>query len=521
MPISDDWDFDYPNKVVQHIDGVISYNTGTGTQPAVGQYIRGATSEAIGKVIARTGTVTSGTLTLTNVEGLFQSGEQLDILSEQNFDAVTAGNGGFQVGDTIVDQVSGSINVLAIEYNVDGAGGGTMYGITFTAFTDNSQLDISGGQTDVADADGTGTDNDTAFDATTTTALEVPGTANTNDSVIIHFDALLVSSIPEQAIVEDATTGARGLVEQAFGAGLTGSLKIVDYDSTGGVFTDNNTLRADQVILYNNQVAGQVFSVGDVVVGGTSGATGRVILDTGTALILADESGTWTNTEDLNVGGTKIAEANGTNTTLNLATLNLPNGIRTQQRPTSNGGGVAQGGIYPAADSLNIVRKFNSLYTFSQDTFDELLQLDDDEALDAAVKGGAYSLVFGWRMQGNTSVSSVRFLRQGGLVDSTGAEVWANPQTVGAQNKITATAFLLDTAQTFRQPQLYIEQDGRKLDSWWLEGNIDVLLKVRTRQDPRYVAPATPGLGQLIHLRYDGSERFERWCEHGCSRYRR
>jgi len=119
-----------------------------------------------------------------------------------------------------------------------------------------------------------------------------------------------------------------------------------------------------------------------------------VLADTGTELVLADESGTWTTTEFLQVGGVTIASANGTNTVLAVATLELSEGIRTFQRPTSVAGGSGQGGIYDAADSLNVVRKFNSLYTLSQDTFDELLQMDDDEALDAAVKGGAYSLVF-------------------------------------------------------------------------------------------------------------------------------
>jgi hypothetical protein len=496
MAISDDWDFDYANVRLSHIDGVLSYDTGGGRQAAVGEYIRGNTSGAIGKILSVTGNTTSGTLTLTNVEGLWEDNETFEVMSEVGFDAVTAGNGGFKVGDTIVDQVTGSVVVRAIEYNEDGLGGGIIYGDTFTAFTNDSQLDISGGQADVADAD-TATanvDNDAALTTTQTDGtLAVPGTAQTNDSVIIHYDAGTVA-IPEQALLEDATTGAIGLVEQVYGTLLTGSVRIVDYNSTGGVFTDNNTLRVDQVIAYNNQVAGQVFSPGDVVVGATSGATGRVLADTGTELILADESGTWTNTEDLEVGGVKIAEANGTNTVLNVATCDIPDGIRSEQRSTAIGGGSQQGGIYAATDSLNIVRKLNSLYTLSQDTFDELLQLDDDEAMDAAVKGGAYSLLFGW----NIPDLSVRFVRQGGLVDSTGGNVWANPQTVGVQNKITATAFDYTTAQPYRQPQLYIEQDGAKVTPWWIEGQIDVLLKTRTRTDTRYITPATPGLGQLI-----------------------
>ncbi len=499
MPITDDWDFNYSAKELSHIDGVLSYDTGTGAQADVGDYIRGNTSGAIGKILARTGNVTSGTLTLTNVVGLFQDNETFEVLSTLGFDAVTAGNGGFAVGDVIAGQTStDTITVRFIEYNQDGLGGGTIYGDTLTGsapyFQDNEQLNIQGGQADVADAVGAATDNSTKLGTTQTQGtLAVPGTANTNDSCVIHYDGGTVA-IPEQAIVEDATTGARGLVEQVYGVTAVGSVRIVDYDSTGGAFTNNNTLRADQVIAYDGLQAGEVFSPGDVVVGGTSGATGRVLLDTGTELILADESGTWTNNEQLQVGGTYIADANGTNTTLNLATLNMPSGIRTEQRPNSIGGGSGQGGIYASADGINIVRKLNSLYTLSQDTFDELTQLDDDEAMDAAAKAIAYSLVFDWFVPD----LSMRFVRSGALVDTSGANVWANPQSVGAQNKITDTAFLYNSAQPYRQPQLYIEQNALKVDAWWLEGQIDVLLKVRTRTDTRFIAPATPGLGQLI-----------------------
>lgn len=259
MPIADDWDFNYGAKVLSHVDGVLSYDTGGGRQAAVGEYVRGSTSGAIGKVLAVTGNTTSGTLTLTNVEGQFEDNELIEVMSEVGFDAVTPGNGGFAVGDTIVDQVTGSVVVRAIEYNADGLGGGIIYGDSFVAFTDNSQLDISGGQADVADADTVtaNTDNDTALTTTQTAGtLAVPGTAQTNDSVILHYDAGTVA-VPEQAIVEDAVTGANALVEQVYGTTTVGSLRLVDYDSTGGVFTDDNVLRVDQVIAYQNQVAGQ------------------------------------------------------------------------------------------------------------------------------------------------------------------------------------------------------------------------------------------------------------------------
>jgi len=497
MAIADDWDFDYPNKILSHIDGVLTYDTGTAGQAAVGDYIIGSTSGATAKVLAVTGNAVTGTYTLTNTVGLFETTETIKLLSVVAFDNVTTQDNGFSIGTTVTDSSTGTIDVKAIEYNADGAGGGLLYGDTFTAFTNDLVLKETGGSSDIADSDTptANTDNDTVIDtAQALGTVAIPGTANTNDSVIIHYDVGTVA-IPEQAIVEDAVTGARGLVEQVIGVTTTGSVRLVDYDSSGGVFTDDNTLQLDQVIAYDTQVAGKVFTVGDVIVGLTSGATGRVLADTGTELVLADESGTWTTTEFLQVGGVTIASANGTNTVLAVATLELSEGIRTFQRPTSVAGGSGQGGIYDAADSLNVVRKFNSLYTLSQDTFDELLQMDDDEALDAAVKGGAYSLVFDW----NIPDESVRFLRQGGLTDTAGANVWANPQTVGTQNKITDTGFNYTTGQPYRQPQLYIEQDTVEIAGWWLEGQIDVLVKTRTRTDSRYIDPATPGLGQLIN----------------------
>jgi hypothetical protein len=495
MSVSDDWDIDYPNKRLSHIDGVLSYDTGTGAQAAVGSYVFGATSGAVGKVLSRTGNATSGTLTLTNVVGQFEDNEVIEQMSRVAFDNVTTANNGFSVGDTVTDSVTGSIDVRAIEYNEDGLGGGILYGDNFSSFGDNLVLKITGGSADVADSDTVtaNEDNDTALGTTQTAGtLAKPGTTTTNTSCIINFDAG-TQNIPEQAIIEDATTGATGLVEQTYqtAGAAVGSLRLVDWDSANS-WGDNNVLRLDQALDYNNQVVGQVFSVGNVVVGSISGATGRVILDTGTTLVFADESGTWNISDDLEVGGVKIAEANSVNTTLNVAAVN--GATRLEQRPGSVGGGVSQGGIYAATESLNIVRKSNSFYTYAQDTFDELAQMDDDEPIEADVKGGAYRLVFDW----NIPDLGFRFLRKGGWADTSGANVWANPQTQGVLNKITDTKYLLDSSQPYRQPQLYVEQDGLKVDPWWLEGQVDVLIKTRTRTSTTTHDPVTPALGQLV-----------------------
>ena len=496
MTIANDWDFNYAAKVISHIDGVLSYNTGTGTQPAVGEYIIGATSGAIGKVLARTGTVASGTLTITNVVGLFVSGETLDLLSQVDFDGI--GNGGFQVGDTIVDQVTGSMVVKFIEYNIDGvAGHGTAYGNVMTVFTNDSVIDISGGQAAVAVADGVGVDNDAAFDALVVGTLAVPGTANTNNSVILHYDGGTIA-IPEDASLSDAITGAVGFAQNVVGSVTIGSIRLVDSDETGGLWTDGNVLRIEDVIYYDTLSAGKVFSAGDVLKGSISGAEGRVlaVIDDGDdsgKLILAGQTGTWGDTDDIQVrqpDDTYVTYANVENTTdryLDAATINTPNDLRDEQR-------ADQGGIY-GPGSLNVVRSANAFYSYAQDLFDELGQLDDDPALEGNVADQLYTILNDYVIPD----LSLRFLEKGSFRDSGKNNIFVNIQTTGALADIGDHGFFYDASNPTPQPDMYVEQDGAVIRQDWLEGNLDILLKVKTSTVPAYINPSVEALGQLIN----------------------
>lgn len=495
MAIANDWNIDFTGKIISHIDGVLTYGTGTAGQAAVGDYIIGETSGAVGKVLSRTGNATSGTYTLTNVIGLFQNTEGIDVLSTLNFDTVTAGNGGFKVGDTLTGGSSGStIVVKAIEYNIGAvAGAGTIYGAPMSAlFTNNEALSVGG--TSRALADGIGVDNDGVNDSEVSGTLAVPGTANTNNSVIIHYDAGTID-IPEGAKIAETGSGAVGFAQQVYGVTATGSIRVVDSDSTVNDWSDNVSLEIRQVVFYDNQVAGKVFSVGDVVVGSVSGFTGRVlsvIVDTSTTgkIILADQTGTQdAATPDLiQVSGITIAEVANTTSLLAAATLNLPSGIRKEQR-------VSQGGIYAATASLNIVRSFNALYTYLQDTFDELGQLDDNDPMSAQVKDQQYTMINSWQIPD----LSMRFVESGSLKDSANANIFANIQTLGTIADITNQGFLYDTTQKTPQPNLYVEQNGLVLRQDWIEGNINILVKVKTKTDTRYIDPTVNTLGQLIN----------------------
>ncbi len=244
MPVVDDWDIDYANTEIRHIDGILSYDANTGTAPSLNDYIRGTTSGAVARIIAGSdlgGVAATGTLTLTSVVGRFENDEPLEVLSEVPFDTVA--NGGFAVGDTITGPTTESIDVKVIEYNegpkVALAGEGSIYGDNLTSgFSDGEQLDISGGATNVALVNGSESDNSGLFTtALANGTLAVPGTTNTNNSVIINYDAGAVA-MPVGAQVADASSGAVGIIQQVRGATATGSLRLIDVDTTGGAWTD-------------------------------------------------------------------------------------------------------------------------------------------------------------------------------------------------------------------------------------------------------------------------------------------
>ena len=499
MAISNDWNFDYSAKVISHIDGILSYDTGDGTQPSVGQYIIGDTSGAIGKILARTGTAASGTFTLTNVLGRWEDGENIYVLSELNFDTVNSTNkDNIQVGATITGGTSGSTLVIKfIEYNIDGtAGHGTFYGRPMSAaFTDGEDLQIS--SVTVCVADGTGTNNDAQISTTLVNGtLAVPGTANTNNSIIIHYDSGTIA-IPEDAHISDAVTGAEGYAQRVYGSTTLGSIRVIDSDTTSGSWTDNNALRIEDVVYYDTLVAGKVFSEGNVLKGATSGAEARVLMviddgDNSGKLILAGLTGTWTDSEAIQVrqpDDTYVTYANveaTTNKYLDAATINIPNGVINTQR-------VDQGGIY-AAGSLNVVRSSNAFYTYAQELFVQLAQLDDDPPLEGNVKDQLYTILNDYVIPD----LSFRFLEKGSFKDSGNNNVFTNIQTTGAIADIGDHGFYYSSSNPTPQPDMYVEQNGAVVRQDWLEGHIDILLKTKTSTNPRYINPAVEALGQPI-----------------------
>jgi len=482
MGISSDWSVDYVNKIISHIDGTMNWDGSSGTPPSVGNYIRGSTSEAVGKVLSVVDNGTSGSVTITNVVGRFQNNESLVVLDELPFDGVVL-NSTFKTGTTVYQDAStGTFLIYAIDYNDNvqsNPGEGKLYGALTNSFSDNNPIKItSNAGTTVALTRGSSSSKSSLW---ASAAVDGSLTASTT-SIIINFNSLGLNSIPRfSKIWNDATGTKKALVQDIWGSGTTGSIRLLDIT---GVWAEADNIFQGDIL---NVTSGIGFKVGDLITGATSGNTGKILAINTNALTLQNKTGgAWSNGENIKVSGSTITTVanltHGVDTSANVVTTTPGTGgvLRNQL--------ISQGGIY-SEGSLNPVRDCNSLYTFLQDTFDELGAMDDEIPLTAQVKLQQYTLINGWEIPD----FSYRFLESGSIQDQNLDNVWTNFQTLGSIGGITSTVFLPSTTQ---QPQIYIEQNQLVIDPWWIQGNIDVLVKVKTNSDVRY---ATGDTGSLIN----------------------
>ncbi len=508
MTVTNDWMFDYTGTTsldniptFQHVDGVLLFDGRTaGNSPALGDYIMGLTSGAVAKVIGGDVGVAdaAGSLELTNVRGLLEDGEQLQILATVPFDTVT--NGGFKIGDILDDGAAASITVEAIEYNIgtiDGAG--IIYGSTYTSgFADEDPIELSG--TQVASVEGVEAAAGT-WDADCDGQLAPPGTANTNNAIIINYDTGTID-FPHEARISTNTTyasGAYGKVQKLWGATLTGSLFLINSNHGATDFADNDSLYIHDVIPYDALISGKVFQVGDVVRDkNTPASIARVIAvieDTGVAgkIITAGKTGTFGDGQIIerllaDDSYEDVADVNGTTSYLDAADVNNPaaSPVITTQR-------ASEGGIY-GAGSLNILRDVVEVYGLVKGTMDDLLQLDDKSIIDGQVKDQLYIIKDDWRVPD----LSWRFCENGGVQDEAGNNVFTNEQSSGALYAVGNHGFFYDATNPSPMPDLYIEQNDALLDQFWLKGHINVLIKKKTKTHPQYIDPNVEGLGQLI-----------------------
>lgn len=126
---------------------------------------------------------------------------------------------------------------------------------------------------------------------------------------------------------------------------------------------------------------------------------------------------------------------------------------------------VDNNGVTPGSGTANGLVTFvtvqwpsNRLYSFLQDTFDELGNMDDTVPWSAQVQNQQYTKINAW-----TSPNlSTRYLKKGSVQTSSLGEIWTDYQTLGT---------------IAEDPLLYIEQSGSVLTNFWDRGQFDVLIR--------------------------------------------
>ena len=276
-------------------------------------------------------------------------------------------------------------------------------------------------------------------------------------------------------------------------------------------YTNKLIVHATTELAYDAQTAN--FTVGDIVTGGTSGATARIVADT--------DSGTTGTLHLAYVYGTFADNETLTDQHTGSATSNIPSGVTTK----------------------STVYTTRALYSFIQDTFDELGQMDDTVPMSAQTPT-EFTLINGWFIDD----TSVKFLKGGALQTSgydgviqiitfgstytnarnsdigktvqddsvdTGALLhfnnttkkwwvrWGTTIASGSTMTITsgtgagttnttgdyagedlyANVYTLGSIATNPNPQTYIFQNSSSITPWWGRGDadaaIDVLVKVK------------------------------------------
>ncbi len=278
MPAStnliDDWDIDYTNRILSHKDMTLDYDGRTaGTAPTLGEYVRGTTSLAVGKVIGGTdlgGTNATGSIVLTNVLGRFEDGEGFKILDELPFDTVQTGKGA-SVGDVLTGPTTEQFTIRAIEFNYGKqgvtSGTGTFYGTIDTAgFADGEQIDNNTTtDTNIALVNGSEVDNGATWDAVVNEATNGTGTPF-SISGIINYDAGTVD-IPNDALI---LSGERATGVLTF-TGQPNDTETVVIGST--TYTFNTSLGGANSVLIGGSTLASMRNLANAVNGGDGAGT--------------------------------------------------------------------------------------------------------------------------------------------------------------------------------------------------------------------------------------------------------
>jgi hypothetical protein len=463
--IRGEWDVDYDDLEVTHIDGYLDYDGGSGgTAPADEDVVRDATTGRLGKVVvvSNASTLAFGTLGLTGVHSgtTFTDNNTLDVLSFVLFDTET--NGGISeddIGQTFDVTGGGTVTGGVIRHiESDGINGKLWYTATSATIVDNDVINVPAAGT--ARASANGTHNDNAWTGLVNGSLITTSQGTLDyDGETVTFESstgsgrIRSSDFQHNLVIHDATSNATALVvddREDPNATDTGRFFLIDIS---GTFGDNNTVNALEELDYDTEANGG-FAIGDTVTGLTSTETGvvRRLIDNGVSgtLYLSAVTGPFTDGEALQVSATTRGNAVTLDAHRRRVGTALVNGTLT---------------------TTDVQWNSSHLYTDLQDQVDELLSLDDKIPMSAQVRDQQYTNTNSWEIP----FHSTRRLKKGGvnMLAAVG----------GADNDAAFTNdFHLGSLNTSNGvPNLYVDQNATILEQFWDAGSMDVLVRNKNK----------------------------------------
>lgn len=471
--IRGEWDVDYDNKEVTHVDSYIDYDGGSGgTAPADGDVLYEDSSQTTAKIVGVSSgsTIVIGTLAIGEEhESNFADNDSLEICSYVDFD--TESNGGLselRIGSTFAASGGTGTRSGTIRHVwSDGSTGRMWWDVTNqsgTAFTGDENIQIGGATYAAA----------SAAEVSNVWTGDVNGAEKTTPQGYLEYE--------EEATAFESSSGSKRVrspdaqhnicVCDVDATGTKATAMVVDdvedqADSTkgrlyvidiSGTFTDNNTIEALEELDFDGGGGSADFEVGDQVDDHPSTPTQswvvRRLIDngdgTGTLYLEHESGGTggFANNDALYVSGVQEGSANG------------------DQRQRI---GEAELIATSAFVSTTVQWPSSHLYTDVQDQVDELLALDDKEPMKGRVLDQQYEVINGWWVP----FYSTRRLKKGEIKErdeiggSVGDEIYTNYFHLGGLNTSTSN--------------IYLEQDGDVLEQFWDAGSHDVLIRNKNK----------------------------------------
>lgn len=459
--IRGEWDTDYDDQEMVHIDSYIDYDGGTGgTAPADDDVLYSeTTAAAVGKVvkIAAWNTTVLGTLAMSEQHDAdFVNNDALEVCSYVTFDAEASGGiTEADIGTTFTASVGSTRTGTIRHVKSDGTTGTVWWDVTGeagTAIIDNSVITVDGtARTVTADAGETvnawaGAVNGAQIETTQGTLLY--------DGETVPFESssgsgrIRSSDFQHNMCIYGGTSGHTAMIVRDFedpNATDTGTLFLID---TTGVFANNDALTALEEVDYISEGAAG-FAIGDTVTGLSSSVTGvvRRLIDNGTSgtLYLSAVSGTYTQGEALQVSA-------------------VTQGTHAAQRARV-GAAVADQTLV----TTNVQWHSSHLFTDLMDLFDELIQMDDQTPMDAQVLDQQYTARNRWLVP----FYSTRRLAVGALNEL---------DTQGGTDSDSVFTNYFHLGSLFSQQNLYVQQGATVLEQFWDAGSpTDVLLRNKNK----------------------------------------